>query len=290
MRIVVPIVLVIVFSTVAMAQSGPRMQIRLDDGAWKTVADHDSSRYSGFQRPDFDDTQWKVVHIPHNWDSYEGYRRLRHGNRHGYAWYRTKISFDRDFGIRQFLWFEGVGSYATVWVNGIKVGYHAGGRTSFTIDITDALNDSGATVIAVRADHPPSIRDLPWVCGGCSEEVGFSEGSQPMGIFRPVSLIRTGEVKIEPFGVHIWNDTTVSEKSAVINFATEVRNYGKTQKKVRVQTTIRNDRGKNIVHLSTQVSIPPGQTVIVKQVSPELKNVRLWSLEDPFQYKIFSLV
>ena len=50
------------------------------------------------------------------------------------------------------------------------------------------------------------IADVPWVCGGCSSEWGFSEGSQPLGIFRPVVLEGTDEIRIEPFGVHIWND------------------------------------------------------------------------------------
>jgi len=102
--------------------------------------------------------------------------------------------------------FEGVGSYATVWVNAKQLGYHAGGRTTFTIDITDAIISNHKNEIAVRADHPAYIKDLPWVCGGCSDERGFSEGSQPMGIFRPVHLIVTNETRIVPFGVHIWND------------------------------------------------------------------------------------
>ena len=88
------------------------------------------------------------------------------------------------------LWFEGVGSYATVWLNGDSIGYHAGGRTSFTLDVTSAIKE-GDNLLAVRADHPAEIRDLPWVCGGCSSEWGFSEGSQPLGVFRPVHLIVT---------------------------------------------------------------------------------------------------
>jgi beta-galactosidase len=49
-----------------------------------------------------------------------------------------------------------------------------------------------------------------------------------MGIFRPVHLIVTNPVRIQPFGVHIWNDTTVSEKSATLNLETEVKNYNKS--------------------------------------------------------------
>jgi hypothetical protein len=33
-----------------------------------------------------------------------------------------------------------------------------------------------------------------------------------MGIFRPVSLVITNDARIQPFGVHIWNDKSVSKQ------------------------------------------------------------------------------
>src|SRR5206468_11201744 len=141
--------------------------------------------YNGFEQPGYADKNWKAVTVPHNWDDYGGYRRLKHGNRHGYAWYRKVFkAAAQPAGKRYFLYFEGVGSYATVWLNGKQVGYHAGGRTTFTLDVTEVIQFNKQNVLAVRADHPANIQDLPWVCGGCSDERGFSEGSQPMGIFR----------------------------------------------------------------------------------------------------------
>jgi hypothetical protein len=271
------------------AQTRPRYESILDS-EWKSVASSDSSDNPAFQSPQFDDSSWSTVSIPHNWDSYEGYRRLKHGNRHGYAWYRKTLQITPDPERRYFLWFHGVGSYATVWVNARRVGYHAGGRTSFTIDITDVLIPSGKNIIAVRADHPPSIQDLPWVCGGCSEEIGFSEGSQPMGIFRPVYLVTTGEVRIEPFGVHIWNDTTISETSATLNFSTEVRNYSNKSRTVTLLTTMFDKQGKRVVKLKTDRTIAPQQTVVISQVSPRMSNVNLWSIESPYLYNVVSVI
>ena len=95
--------------------------------------------------------------------------------------------------------FEGVGSYATVWVNNKRAGYHAGGRTTFTLDVTlTSIRKKMICwfVLIIRL----TFCDLPWVCGGCSDERGFSEGSQPLGIFRPVSLLIT-KVRIQPFGI-----------------------------------------------------------------------------------------
>src|SRR5690606_21234230 len=84
---------------------------------------------------------WQNVEIPHNWDQYQGFRRMVHGNLHGTAWYRKKFMVSPgEKDKKHFLFFEGVGSYATVWVNGEKVGGHKGGRTTFTLDISEALD------------------------------------------------------------------------------------------------------------------------------------------------------
>ena len=130
---------------------------------------------------------------------------------------------------RYFLRFEGVGTYATIKVNGHDFGRYPVGRTTLTLDVTDALKQ-GTNRLEVKAEHPEMIADMPWVCGGCSSEWGFSEGSQPLGIFRPVVLEATDEIRIEPFGVHIWND----EKAANVFVETEVKNYGKTTETIEV--------------------------------------------------------
>ncbi|MBO9660184.1 MAG: glycoside hydrolase family 2, partial [Chitinophagaceae bacterium] len=186
------------------AQSSPRQDISLNENWLTTATSNDEVLPVDYFKNDLDTKNWKKINVPHNWDGYEGYRRLLHGNRHGDAWYRKTIIIKKaKTGKRFFLYFEGVGSYATVYLNDQKVGEHAGGRTTFTIDVTDQLKtDGSANLLAVRSWHPSNIKDLPWVCGGCSDERGFSEGSQPMGIFRPVHLLITNETRIVPFGVH----------------------------------------------------------------------------------------
>ncbi|WP_374163388.1 sugar-binding domain-containing protein [Arcticibacter sp. MXS-1] len=125
--------LVFLFSNViissAFSQSGTRRSISLNEGWSTAAADSNKNQYSGFERGGFNDRGWQRVDVPHNWDQYGGYRRLMHGNKHGYAWYRKSFRFRSSASNqRYFLWFEGVGSYATVWLNGKKVGYHPGGE------------------------------------------------------------------------------------------------------------------------------------------------------------------
>ena len=243
--------LLIVFFLLLLSKAysqGVRKNINLNEN-WLSIADEKNiNAYNGFQLSAYKPKDWQKVNVPHNWDQYEGYQRKLHGNKHGFAWYRKSFKTnEKPTGKRFFLYFEGIGSYATIWLNGKKVGYHAGGRTTFTLDVTSTIKlNNQDNVLAVRADHPANIQDLPWVDGGCSTERGFSEGSQPMGVFRPVHLVITNEVRIEPFGVHIWNDDKVSEKSATLNTESTIKNYSATAKEITVLNQL-TDADKNIV-------------------------------------------
>ncbi|WP_345953462.1 malectin domain-containing carbohydrate-binding protein [Mucilaginibacter sp. PAMB04168] len=273
----------------ALAQT--RQQVSLNSN-WQSVADDNNAQaYNGFEQAAFKTKNWKSVTVPHNWDQYEGYRRLKHGNKHGYAWYRKIFSAKQlKSGQRYFLWFEGVSSYATVWLNGKKVGTHAGGRTSFTLDVTNAIKLNQPNLLAVRADHPAHIQNLPWVCGGCSDETGFSEGSQPMGIFRPVHLIATNPVRVEPFGVYIWNDTTVTEKSATLNLETEVKNYSAQTGIITVVNKLTDAQGKTFVTAQVQKTLQPGTKAVVLQQLANIKNVQLWSPDKPYLYTLHTQI
>ncbi|MEP6675955.1 MAG: malectin domain-containing carbohydrate-binding protein [Ferruginibacter sp.] len=265
-----------------------RSDINLNQN-WKTIADDsDENKFNGFEKINFNDKNWKSVAVPHNWDDYGGYRRMLHGNRHGYAWYKKTFAVKKQNGKRYFLWFEGVGSYATVWLNGKKVGAHAGGRTSFTIDITDYLLPNND--LSVMADHPAFIKGLPWVCGACSDERGFSEGSQPMGIFRPVHLIVTNDIRVEPFGVHAWNDSTVSEKAATISLATTIKNYTNAEKNIEILSSLIDAKGNKLVSIITNKKISGLSSIEIPQQLTLSNNVKLWSLENPYLYNIVSLI
>jgi beta-galactosidase/beta-glucuronidase len=70
------------------------------------------------------------------------------------VWYRREVSLDRapGAGERLLLHFGAVDYRAQVWCNGVHVGEHEGGHTPFTLDVTDALADTGAQVVVVRAE------------------------------------------------------------------------------------------------------------------------------------------
>jgi len=285
-------ILISAFLTLAAHAQTPRREIPLLEN-WRTTADDQNpSAHPNFEQPDYNDQKWQTVAVPHNWDAYAGYRRLRHGNRHGYAWYRKTFATPAAAkDARYFLFFEGVGSYATVWLNGQKLGFHAGGRTTFTLDATAALRrDGSANVLAVRADHPAGIQDLPWVCGGCSEERGFSEGSQPMGIFRPVSLVITNAVRVAPFGVHVWADSTLSAQAAQLNVETEVKSYAGSTQTLTIFNQLLDRQGRVVAEIKTKQKLAAGAAAQLHQQLPQLKQPHLWSLADPYLYRLVTKI
>ncbi|MBP1224157.1 malectin domain-containing carbohydrate-binding protein [Flavobacterium sp. 1355] len=273
------------------SKSSVRKEISLNS-SWETVIlDNLPLKEEDFVENPKTDSNWNKVNVPHNWDQYYGFRRTKHGNLHGTAWYKKTLKLEKkDSSKRLFLYFEGVSSYATVWVNGKKVGEHKGGRTTFTVDITKAIHFDKENTILVKAAHPSFIADLPWVCGGCSGEWGFSEGSQPMGIFRPVSLVVTNDVRIEPFGVHIWNDKSVSKQKAILHTNTEIKNYGTTDRNLTIENILFDASGKKTVIIKSDIKYISGQTKEITQTLPEILNPKLWSPSNPYLYKLVTSV
>jgi hypothetical protein len=237
--------------------------------------------------------EWKKVNVPHNWDDYYGYRRLQHGNLHGDAIYKKSFTIKQSKqGKRFFLFFEGVGSYATVFLNGKTVGSHAGGRTTFTLDVTDVIKTDGSkNRLEVEASHPANIKDLPWVCGGCSDERGFSEGSQPMGIFRPVHLIITNDVRIEPFGVHAWADIKEGLIDLFVN--TTIKNYSTSDKKIRITHHLIDPFGDSDSKFYSEGNLKPKDSITQpakKRIYWPISFLKLWSIGKPYLYKIITTV
>ena len=224
------------------------------------------------------------INLPHNFDDYYGYRQLRHGNLHGSAKYHKWFIATKNEGKRYFLQFEGVGTYASVTLNGHTYPKELVGRTVWTLDVTDALRH-GENEIEARVDHPAMQTESPWVCGGCSSEYGFSEGSQPFGIFRPVSLIETDAVRIEPFGVHIWNNAACDS----IFIETEIKNYTSNPKTMELVNKFAFANGKTAFRLSKELRLEPGETRTIRQVSP-IDNVHRWCLDDPYLYTLTTML
>ena len=224
------------------------------------------------------------VNVPSNLDDYYGYRQLKHGNLHGTATYEKHFSVPKQTGKRYFLQLEGVGTFATVKVNRKSYPKELVGRTCFTLDISDALRE-GDNVLNIKVEHPAMQTNNPWPCGGCSSEWGFSEGSQPFGIFRPVSLIETDEVRVEPFGVHVWNN----EACDSVFVDTEVKNYSDHEQTIEVISKLALSSGKTAFRQTGKITLKAGETQVVRHQA-KVSDAHLWSITDPYLYTLSSII
>lgn len=80
---------------------------------------------------------------------------------HHTVWYKRTFRIeDAADAARWLLNFGAVDYHADVWVNGVYVGRHQGGHTSFTFDITECVH-AGENLLAVRVQDEPQNLELP---------------------------------------------------------------------------------------------------------------------------------
>ena len=108
-----------------------------------------------------DDSKWKNVDLPHDWDIFHAPDSTAPtGNGGGYfpggtGWYRKQINDTKlkvDAGESIWLHFEGVYQNSEVYVNEKKVATHFYGYTPFKVNITPYII-KGVNTIAVKVDN-----------------------------------------------------------------------------------------------------------------------------------------
>jgi len=111
----------------------------LMDLNWKFI----QSDVKGAEAPGFNDTNWRMVNVPHDW-SIEGefeQDAITKGPGGylptGVGWYRKHFSISSISTGQQFrIEFDGVYMNSDVWINGQHLGKHPYGYTSFYYDLT----------------------------------------------------------------------------------------------------------------------------------------------------------
>lgn len=134
---------------------------------------------------------------------------------HEVVWYRTRFELVRpDGGHRVLLHFGAVDFEATVWLDGYEVGGHRGGHTSFTFDVTDALDgDRSAHELVVRAVDERRSDQLR---GKQTATFPFMIHYRPTsGIWQPVWVELTGSAWIDELCVRAEADGTLSVAAVV---------------------------------------------------------------------------
>ena len=219
--------------------------------------------------PDYDDSGWRELHLPHDWAVEGEFSESNPSTPGGGAlpggigWYRKHFTTPKG-GQKVFVEFDGVFMNSTVFVNGTAAGTRPYGYSSFSYDITGALNPAGKdNVIAVRCDNAdqPNSR---WYAG--------------CGIYRNVRLVTTADTHFEYNGLYI----TSRIKDDMVTMFIESDIAG-LQEGDRVFYMVKDADGKR-VRFSEGSDSDPWSTAIAF-MDPEL-----WSPEHPYLYTVEAII
>lgn len=244
------------------------------------------------QSLEFDDSKWRSLDIPHDWmiegaaNAYSDPHAEMEGPfdknspaagsggylNGGVAWYRKTFTLPESArGRRISILFDGAYMKAEVYLNGIKLGDHPYGYTSFYYDLTSHANyGPEKNVIAVRLDvKQPCSR---WYSGG--------------GLYRHVWLVETQPVHIPQWGTYI-KTPEVSDTSARVEIKTDIINDSATLASTTLTTIVLDPNGKEVARRQDAVQLAPGSGTTFDQ-NLSVSAPRLWSPETPVLYRAIS--
>lgn len=177
----------------------PRPQMERDDwvclnGKWDYFGGKDAPDALEPSRPaTFDGAAGKIL-VPYCPESFlSGVQRKQEIN----MWYRRTIEIPAAWANKQVvLHFEAVDHDATVFVNGEKVGSHAGGYDAFLFNITAFLK-KGVNTLVVAA-HDPNDGRTPSGKNGPRGDYTFSSGIWQTVWMEPVSTHSIQSIRLIP--------------------------------------------------------------------------------------------
>jgi beta-galactosidase len=263
---------------------------KLLNGNWKFHhTGNPATRPAAFESTTFDDSSWKEIPVPSNWQLH-GYgaplytniiypfaknppfvmglppahfTNFPEDNRNQVGSYRTRFTLPDDWKNRHtFITFGGVDSAFYLWLNGKKVGYSQDSRTPAEFDLTPHLQP-GENLLAVEV--------YQYSDGSYLEDQDMFRLS---GIFRDVYLHSSAPTQLRDFWVHasLADDYT----TGTLSLETELRALGKNPADGSIRFRLL-DAAANVV---ATFDGEPNK----KHALPQLPNVQPWSAETPNLY------
>ena len=216
------------------------------------------------------------VTLPHTWNVDDVFGKVNYSRES--MFYKRELSIDQAFaGKRLFLYFEGVNSVASVYLNGNLVGEHVGGYTAFCYEITKYVVPGKVADLSVLVSNSYRTDVLP--LSGDFNVYG--------GIHRPVHLIVTDKDCISPLdyassGVYI-KPLTVSKESAKFEIVTKL-SVEATGKKLQLHTSIFDADNKLLTQLTSDISSKESRELVQKF---SIDKPILWNgKQNPYCYQV----
>lgn len=174
-------------------------------------------------------------------------------------------------GSRVFLCFGAVHHRATIRINGVEIGSHEGGYTSFEFDITDAISPGENVALAVDVEAPSDKRLIPH-----GKQRSVPRDDYDGVCFTPTSGIWQS-VWIEARGRTYASDISLRGDS-MIGFDFQIKVAGDRQSGASVLLEILNGSDERVETRADDHGIARGKISIL--------DPHLWSPSNPYLYEV----
>lgn len=203
------------------------------------------------------------VNVPHTWNGHDGQDGGDNYKRCKCSYTKTFKKVDLKEGEKAILVFDGVNAEAEVFLNDELVGVHAGGYSTFTVDITGKIKDENTLV--VTADNSKTEKVYP-------QTADFTFYG---GIYRNVKLLILPKNHfnfMKDSSPCLKIDTKVDGTDGIINVKADVTGNIKP-------TIVVLDANEKVVATGTI-----NEDIVVK-------DVHLWNgIKDPYLYKVMGVL
>lgn len=239
----------------------------------------------GAENPGFDDKNWRIVDLPHDWSIEDipgkqtPFDPLAIGSTQtgftigGTGWYRKWFDIPTtDKDKLHYILFEGVYMNADVWVNGVLLGNHPYGYTSFGYNITPLLKAGERNLIAVKVKNE-------------GENSRWYSGS---GIYRHVWMKTWNNIHVAQYGTSISTPVITSDLASV-HVESEVQNESGKASKVKLVASVLNSGGIKVATSETERSLEAKNKESFS-LDLKLEQPKLWSVESPNLYTMITEV
>jgi len=255
------------------------------NGQWKfNLASKPADRPSLFFQQKFDDSSWKFIDVPSNWElkgyDYAIYTNIKYPhkatpptiqeNYNPVGSYRMEFETPAAWeGKEIILHFGAVTSAMYVWVNGQEVGYSEDSKTPSEFNVTKYLK-SGNNLLAVQV--------FRWCDGSYLEDQDFWRMS---GITRDVYLVARNKTHVFDFRVKSSLDNLYQD--GVFGLGITLRNLDKSAQNSTIEAKLLN-ANQETLQFSMKPTVEAGNQII--NFKGRIPNVRKWSAETPNLYQL----
>ncbi|MFZ5352335.1 MAG: glycoside hydrolase family 2 TIM barrel-domain containing protein [Bacillota bacterium] len=190
--------------------------------------------------------------------------------------YKHPVTLSHELkGKRVLIRFEGIMSYARVYLNGIFLGEHKGGYTPFSIRIDEAYNWKQETNILTVIADSTEREDIP-PFGGQIDYLTYG------GIYREVSMLVIDDIYIE--NIKIETDA-VLESLKKVRLKIYLKNPDKHAADIVFRISIREKEGTDIYKDSFKAALSKESDIYCFEIDG-LEDIKLWDVDSPNLYEL----